>query len=140
MSQRPNTTILLVEPDAAFAAALLAVWAPAIPVVTVWSVGEAVARIRQAAVSMVVLDVELPSRAARADEVEGWEGLIELRRELGSGVPILVLMRDVDLCQAWRAPAFGASEVLSKAVQIDDLERAIERLLPGAPARPDGAR
>ena len=88
--------------------------------------GRALELAREAAPSLVVLDVHMPHR-------DGWAVLAAMRDDPALvDVPVVMLTADADESTEWRARDLGAVAFVSKPVSMEDLARVVGRVLDRA--------
>ena len=92
--------------------------------------GEAIERFQAATPSLVLVDLNLPDMPGRQ--------LLRQFRTDGSRIPVIALANSPDPQMIMEATRAGATDFLDKAVSLEKLRSAVERLLPGV-GRPEAA-
>jgi len=120
--------ILIADDDLGILEGMESLLARRYEVVTAHNGEEALERLMEGPVDLVVLDLLMPL-------LDGESALVRLR-EGGFGGGIIVMSAHAD--RLGRTRLLGADDFLVKPFEVRELERAIERLLPheGAKARP----
>ena len=122
MDQNEKITILLADDNDELLRALSIAFSEKGYRVLVASDGEqAIARLRETSVQLIVLDLKMPI-------VDGWSVLAFVKQEMPS-VKVVVITAYGGLANALRAKKMGADDFLDKPYDVEELLHAISRVL-----------
>jgi DNA-binding response OmpR family regulator len=124
-----NGELLIVEDDQDFVEDLFAMWSPPLPVARASSGEEAFDYLQTGVPTLVLLDLNLPHYFAEDDDGEGLEILSYIKNRVGSDVPVIVVTRESSEEMRSHAASLGASDFISKPLDVSNLEKAVWRAM-----------